>query len=163
MGTSIVFATAPNISYLWPKDDHHCEKTEQDRPLVPGVPYIRESASGQVIVKWQENNENIESYELQHRVLDRQEGWTTIYMDSSNEYAITGMENGTYSFRVRAKNLFGMSNFSDPSQAHDIEKIRQSHLHSKRENKVVTITAITTTVVGFIIIVFIVLCMITHN
>ena len=161
--TNTFFSTAVNTSYIWPKDDSHCERTEEDKPLVPGVPYIVESNSGQVVVTWQENDENVESYELQQKSIEQEESWRTIYMDNLNNYVVTGIENGTFSFRVRARNRFGVSSYSDASQAHDIEKIRQSQLQSKAQSKVVTITAITTTVVGFILLVFIILCMITHN
>ena len=117
----------------------------QARPLTPGVPYFTDSATyGKVNITWKENDENVEFYQLQSRLVVttvevEENAWTDVYQDSANHYIITGLYNGTYAFRVRAKNRFGYSNFSEASEARDIEKIRisQGSYYYKSEQTIV--------------------------
>ena len=64
---------------------------------------------------------------------------------------------------MQASNEFGYSSYSNSSPPYDIEKIRLNHLHSKRESKVITVSTISITVVGFLLFVLIILCMVNKN
>jgi len=51
--------------------------------------------------------------------------WVSVYTDEDNHWAVSGLdESSVYEFRVRAKNDFGWSEFSDPALQIDLEKLK---------------------------------------
>jgi len=50
-----------------------------------------------------------------------EEGWFSVYRDDQNRWAVSGLpEDSLYAFRVRAKNAFGWSEFSQTSGPLDL-------------------------------------------
>ena len=52
--------------------------------------------------------------------------WLTVYTDEYNFWTMTALNESVYVFRVRAKNMFGWSNFSEVSQPLDFAQVLES-------------------------------------
>jgi len=156
----VVFISRSSKPFIWPQDNNTCIETEEDVPRVPGIPYITESSSGQLIVTWKENNDKISLYQLQNKEETSEEAeWKDLYANHENKFVASGL-NGTNFFRVRASNSFGYGEFSKSSPPYDIQKIRLNYLNSKSEKNIITISTRSICVTGFLLFILIVLCMI---
>jgi proto-oncogene tyrosine-protein kinase ROS len=159
--------------YEWPNSETICYTTLIDKPLAPGIPIISVTSQyTEVIVTWKENDQNIEAYELQMKLIkedetdhnaDNYDGWTSLDNNIlTNQYSISIMYSGNYTFRVRARNQFDWGNFSLASHPQDIDRIRQSQLLYAQSGQV-TIGAICAGIIGFVLIVCAVYCLLVKN
>ena len=87
--------------------------------------FISESISeSKVFLAWKSNDGSVTGFELQFLDLSVNDSyWSTIYQDSQSQWPISGLTNGIVQFRVRAKNAFGWSDWSEESTSLDLEKI----------------------------------------
>ena len=87
--------------------------------------FFSESISeSKVFLAWKSNDGSVIGFELQFLDLSVNDSyWSTIYQDSQSQWPISGLTNGIVQFRVRAKNAFGWSDWSEESTSLDLEKI----------------------------------------
>ena len=87
--------------------------------------FFSESISeSKVFLAWKSNDGSVIGFELQFLDLSVNDSyWSTIYQDSQSQWPISGLTNGIVQFRVRAKNAFGWSDWSQESTSLDLEKI----------------------------------------
>lgn len=52
--------------------------------------------------------------------------WSLVYKDAEPKWSISGLTDDTFIFRVRARNEFGWSNFSDVTSPIDVALIQVS-------------------------------------
>jgi proto-oncogene tyrosine-protein kinase ROS len=168
-----IMYTPGGLFYEWPNSDTICYTTIIDKPLAPGTPIISVTSQyTEVIVTWKENDQNIEAYELQMKLIkgddtdhnvDSSDGWGSVDNNIlTNQYSISISYSGNYSFRVRARNQFDWGNFSLASHPQDIDRIRQSQLFYAHSGQI-TIGSICGGIIGFVLIVFAVYCLLMKN
>ena len=149
--------------YEWPEHDTLCHIT-----LPPGTPIISvTSQNSQVTVTWKENDEDVEAYELQMKLIGGGDGtdysWTSLDENiQTNHFIFAGGYSGNYSFRVRARNHFDWGNFSSASIPQDIDRMIQAQ-HLYAHSGQVTIGAVCAGIIGFILIVCASFCLLTKN
>jgi hypothetical protein len=53
-----------------------------------------------------------------------EDGWASVYSDEANHWTVSGLDGrSVYQFRVRARNKFGWSNYSDASLPFKMEQL----------------------------------------
>lgn len=114
--------------YFWPQDGRQTFKTPADQPSTPGQPYLLEKHAS-IFITWRSNDSSVQVFELQAKPVQNSqsnntEKWATIYLDSEDQWPITGMESGLFLFRVRAKSPFGWSDWSQESGLIDIAQVK---------------------------------------
>ena len=159
----VTYKTDKGRKFLWPKQgDGDCVMTEKDKPLVPGTPNLNHQEYSHITITWRENEEAILQYELQEKTVSSESKWKTIYNDSSNQYIASGLPNGNYTFRVRAFNRNGFSDFSSSSIPLDLEIVRQNRLTSTKNGQL-TIGITAASVVGGMLVICILYFIFTKN
>ena len=156
-----------NDWYPFP-DNPKCYFTQQDVPPVPGIPYITKR-DRQLAVEWhQPSNEEGLSYQLQQkRENNESEAWTNIYSDKRNFYIITSVPsrdiNGSIYYRVRAKNKYGYSDFSNASVGFDVHQIADSLSQPLNSSGLITVSTICAALIAFLILILVILYFIHKN
>ena len=158
----VTYKSNPGHQLVWPVQEESCVMTEKDKPLVPGVPYLDSKENNHITLTWKRNEEKVLQYELQKMTLYEEDKWITIYNGTVNQFIASGLANGNYTFRVRAFNSNGFSNFSIPSMPIDLEMVRQLQLISNTNDKV-TIGAICAGAIGLTIVVCVLYFLVTQN
>ena len=91
--------------------------TPRDKPFTPGKPYLENAW-----IKWQFNDTDILNYELQYQDSNSTQNWTTIYENSDNLWHLSTVDaRSKVIFRVRARNSFGVSDWSESSASINVE------------------------------------------
>ena len=153
--------------FMFP-DSPKCYFTQQDVPPVPGIPYITKR-DRQLTVEWhQPSNEEGVSYQLQQKHENNaSEAWTNIYSDKRNYYIITNVpsrdENGSVYYRVRARNKFGYSGFSNASVGFDVHQIADSLTQPLNSSGLITVSTICAAIIAFLILILVILYFIHKN
>ena len=116
------------VHFKWPiKKTPNMITTLPGKPLTPGQPYPLESLSeAKIFMAWKPNDASVTLYQLQYMEISNQSyasNWSTLYEDSQTKWQISGLTDGLIQFRVRAKNPFGWSEWSEESIPIDVEKI----------------------------------------
>ncbi|XP_046670760.1 proto-oncogene tyrosine-protein kinase ROS-like isoform X1 [Homalodisca vitripennis] len=130
----IVF-TSLSSPYIWPSDYRFTFETLGDRPTRPGIPVLHQLRGNINQVVWsepaRENGAKVTLYWLEGRtdegVREKREAnlssavdhldWTLYYNGSKPYWIMAELSSYTrYQFRVRARNVYGWSEFSEPSE-----------------------------------------------
>ena len=156
----ITYKSNPDRQMQWPGLNVECLETEKDKPLVPGIPTL-ETIDNQLAITWKENEEAVLQYELQKLNLLEFE-WLTIYNNSGNHYKVSWLPNGNYSFRVRAFNTNGYSNYSAPSVFFDLEAAKNFQIISSQSSQV-NVAIISASVIGIMLVICILYFLLIKN
>ena len=86
--------------------------------------------SDQIELKWNVLEEDV-LYELQAKMPSNLSAWSTVYLDNQPHWPVSFIQNDflnataehLFVFRVRARNQFGWSAFSQPSGVMNVEDI----------------------------------------
>lgn len=125
----VIYKTSvKGVHFKWPiKKTPNMITTLPGKPLTPGQPYPLESLSeAKIFMAWKPNDASVTLYQLQYMEISNQSyasNWSTLYEDSQTKWQISGLTDGLIQFRVRAKNPFGWSEWSEESIPIDVEKI----------------------------------------
>ena len=133
------YVTNPENTYTHPLFEN-CIETESSRPQTPSVPKIETDDSGRNYMTWTKQDSKV-WYELQIKNLELDEDWKTARNTTENIFVTHTLDAGNYTFRVRAANENGKSEYSAESEVVDIEKIRSQAFVSKSNS--LTVIAIT--------------------
>ncbi len=133
------YVTNPENKYTHPLFEN-CIETEASKPQTPSVPKIETDDSGRNYMTWTKQGSKV-WYELQIRNLELDEDWKSARNTTENIFVTHTLDAGNYTFRVRAANENGQSEYSAESEIVDIEKIRSQALVSKSNS--LTVIAIT--------------------
>ena len=97
------------------------EHTPKDKPSIPGRPYIiKSTTNSNIYITWQSSDKSTTKYELQTSYINenasqinKTTNWTLVYEDISNKWLLSNIRKANVTFRVRAKNNFGISDWSN--------------------------------------------------
>ncbi|XP_059085701.1 proto-oncogene tyrosine-protein kinase ROS-like isoform X2 [Tigriopus californicus] len=154
--------------YTWPSNKSpRIVTTPPDAPLVPGQPYVMEDvAQAQVYLAWNSNHDLVEIYELEAKPYEPNKtlngttlNWSLVYNDADTKWPVSGLAGDTFVFRVRARNEFGWSNFSDVTSPIDVALIQASKGHLRTGfGKIVGVSAAGVAIVAVLLVLLIVMC-----
>ncbi|KAJ8678681.1 hypothetical protein QAD02_014468 [Eretmocerus hayati] len=134
-------------NFVWPLDDKFTFHTLEDIPTAPGAPVLENLQSSNHQLKWDPSKSLVSQnllYFLEAKVVDSplnskndrnsSTDWISYYNGSVNWWDIETNMHQKYLFRVKAKNAYGFSNWSEVSSVIDLTDtsramvIAQEHL-----------------------------------
>ncbi|XP_014223646.1 proto-oncogene tyrosine-protein kinase ROS [Trichogramma pretiosum] len=120
--------------FVWPNDKRFTYQTLEDIPTEPGCPYLINLENSRYQVRWspaKSLGSHIIEYFLEGTitnsgVVSNNTEWNVYYNGTENYWDVPQKLQQKYSFRVRAKNDFGFSNWSQVSTVIDLTEIRRA-------------------------------------
>ncbi|KAK6636659.1 hypothetical protein RUM43_010321 [Polyplax serrata] len=181
---AVIIYTESKEAYVWPQDGGFIFETLGDRPSRPGTPVIQQLRKDVFQVLWEKSRDNgaaIDYYALEGLVKNTwrrkreanytsteegnkivSEQWILYYNGSDNYWIINELSPSMkYVFRVKARNKFGWSDFSETSKSFDFTEAAM--LADQEELSLVLGTTVPALLLCFVLVIGIFCCGNYHN